>query len=86
MPVTFFAERTATHLHIINMETTVAQNSIVGTIREMNIGDEVQFPIEKTPYIRVALYVHLMPERQAGCRWSTLTDRDEGTVIVRRTA
>ena len=52
----------------------------------MNIGDEVQFPIEKTPYIRVALYVHLMPERQAGCRWSTLTDRDEGTVIVRRTA
>ena len=71
---------------LYNMETTVAQNSIVGTIREMNIGDEVQFPIEKTPYIRVALYVHLMPERQAGCRWSTLTDRDEGTVIVRRTA
>jgi len=74
------------HKSANDMETTIAHNNIVGTIREMNIGDEVQFPIEKTPYIRVALYNHLMPERQAGCRWTTLTDKEEGTVIVKRIA
>nr|DAW36237.1 MAG TPA: hypothetical protein [Caudoviricetes sp.] len=51
----------------------------------MKIGDAVQFPIEKTPYIRVVLYSRLLPERKAGCRWSTSTDNELGTVTVRRT-
>lgn len=66
------------------MATTTHEN-IVGTIRDMKIGDAVQFPIEKTPYIRVALYSRLLPERKAGCRWSTSTDNELGTVTVRRT-
>lgn len=68
------------------METTMHDN-IVGTIRAMSIGDVVEFPIEKAAYIRgVIPYRDLLKERQAGCRWSTAIDNDNGLIIVERTA
>lgn len=68
------------------METTETTTTIIGTIREMGIGDEVQFPIEKTMYIRNAIDSRLMAERQAGCAWTTVTDREDGVIIVKRIA
>lgn len=67
--------------------TTLHDTNIVGTIRAMDIGDEVEFPIEKAAYIRgVVPYRDLLKERQAGCRWSTIVDNDNGVIIVKRIA
>jgi len=67
--------------------TTIAHDNIVGTIRAMSIGEEIEFPIDKASYIRgVVPYRDLLKERQAGCRWSTNIDNDKGVIIVTRTA
>lgn len=71
---------------ISNMEAEVIENNIIGSIREMGIGDEIEFPLSKAPYIRNAIAQRLMPERQAGCRWSTVASVEEGTIVVKRTA
>lgn len=66
--------------------TTIALDNIIGSIREMGIGDEIEFPLSKAPYIRNAIAQRLMPERQAGCRWSTVASVEDGTIIVKRIA
>ncbi len=68
------------------METVEVTDNIIGSIREMCIGDEIEFPLSKAPYIRNAIAQRLMPERQAGCRWSTVASVEEGTIIVKRIA
>lgn len=69
------------------METVEAlENNIIGSIREMSIGDEISYPLSKAPYIRNAIAQRLMPERQAGCRWATVAIVEEGTIVVKRTA
>lgn len=69
------------------METLVeTESNIIGSIREMCIGDEIEFPLSKAPYIRNAIAQRLMPERQAGCRWSTVASVEEGTIVVKRIA
>ena len=69
------------------MEVTIAHDNIVGTIRAMSIGEQIEFPIDKASYIRcVVPYRDLLKERQAGCRWSTNIDNDKGVIIVTRTA
>ena len=67
--------------------TTTQTENIAGAIRAMNVGDSLEFPIEKAAYIRgVIPYRDLLKERQAGCRWSTSIDMDKGTITVSRTA
>ena len=68
------------------MEALVVSENIIGSIREMCIGDEIEFPLSKAPYIRNVIAMRLMPERKAGCRWSTATSVEDGTIIVKRTA
>ena len=70
----------------ITMETVEVTDNIIGSIREMCIGDEIEFPLSKAPYIRNAIAQRLMPECQAGCRWSTVASVEEGTIIVKRIA
>ena len=71
----------------IKMEALKLRENIVGTIRAMSIGEEIEFPIDKASYIRcVVPYRDLLKERQAGCRWSTNIDNDKGVIIVTRTA
>ena len=75
------------HKSAIEMETLVeTESNIIGSIREMGIGDEIEFPLSKAPYIRNAIAQRLMPERQAGCRWSTVASVEEGTIVVKRIA
>lgn len=67
------------------MEKDVTE-SIIGSIREMDIGDSIAFPLSKAVYIRTAISQRLLSERQAGCKWSTSTSVEEGTFTVKRIA
>ena len=68
------------------MEEAIETTGIIGSIREMSIGDEIEFPLTKATYIRNAIAQRLQPERQAGCRWSTVSSVEEGTIVVKRIA
>lgn len=88
MPVTFFAGRTATHLHIIyNMETTVeTKETAIDQLRSMNVGDVLEFPAERSPYLRNLVSQRLIGERLEGKAWSVNLNMEQGTTIVTRTA
>lgn len=55
------------------------------SIRKMKVGDELTFPIDKADTVRTIIWSRLLPERQQGMRWSSLVDRDEGTITIKRT-
>ncbi len=64
------------------METLT--NNTTDSIRNMKVGDELSFPISRANTIRTVVWTRLLPERTKGMRWSSTTDRDEGTITVKR--
>lgn len=50
----------------------------------MNVGDELSFPIKKANTIRTVVWTRLLPERSKGMRWSSTTDRESGTITIKR--
>lgn len=54
------------------------------SIRKMQVGDELTFPIDRADTIRTIIWTRLLPERQSGMRWSSLVDREEGKILIKR--
>lgn len=54
------------------------------TIRNMKVGDELEFPIEKANTIRTIVWTRLLPERLRGMRWSTVLDKELATITLKR--
>lgn len=66
------------------METMT--NNTTDTIRQMKVGDELEFPIAKADTLRTIIWSRLLPERMSGMRWSSTVDREEGTITIKRIA
>ena len=62
----------------------MATNNTTDSIRNMNVGDELSFPIKKANTIRTVVWTRLLPERSRGMRWSSTTDRETGTITIKR--
>jgi hypothetical protein len=64
------------------METMTTNTT--DSIRQMEVGDELSFPISKADTIRTIVWTRLLPERASGMRWSTVVDKDAGTITIKR--
>jgi hypothetical protein len=64
------------------METLTTNTT--DSIRQMNVGDELEFPIAKANTLRTIVWTRLLPERAKGMRWSSTVDREEGTITIKR--
>lgn len=60
--------------------------TIVGSLREMAVGDTLEFPPGKTDYLRNLVSQRLIEERLAGMRWKVSLRIEEGVTEVERTA
>lgn len=70
------------------METTKTheQETVAGTLRNMEVGDKVEFPPAQTDYLRNLTSQRMVPERIAGMRWAVNFILAEGVTVVTRTA
>lgn len=66
------------------METMTTNTT--DSIRNMKVGDELEFPIAKADTLRTIIWTRLLPERQSGMRWSSTVDREEGKISIKRIA
>ena len=75
---------------ITNMEKTIkiATLGIAEELKNMEIGDVVQFPVPKYNYnsIRTSPGTTLVAETMEGRKWKTKKDIDNRCVLVTRTA
>lgn len=69
------------------METTVeTKETAIDQLRSMNVGDVLEFPAERSPYLRNLVSQRLIGERLEGKAWSVNLNMEQGTTIVTRTA
>lgn len=69
-------------------EARIAKLGIAEELRNMEVGDIVQFPVTKYNYnsIRSSPTTSLIVEKLEGRRWRTRMDYDTGNAIVTRIA
>lgn len=67
------------------MDTTITETAI-DQLRQMEVGDTLQFPAERSPYLRNLVSQRLIAERIEGKKWSVNLDMQQGVTIVTRTA
>ncbi len=63
------------------MATTAADQ-----LRQMNVGDLLEFPAERSPYLRNLVSQRLIAERLEGKKWEVNLVMEKGLTIVTRTA
>ncbi len=69
------------------METTeVKDMSVIDQLRQMDIGQILEFPAGKSPYLRNLVSQRLIDERLEGQAWSVNLCMEKGITIVTRTA
>ena len=66
------------------METMTTNTT--DTIRNMEVGDVLTFPIEKADTVRTIVWTRLLPERSRGMRWTTILDKELATITLKRIA
>lgn len=64
--------------------STIEQVPIVEQLRTMEVGSSLDFPIEKTDYLRTLTGSRLFVERANGSRWSVITNLAEKIATVTR--
>lgn len=62
----------------------ISKKPIVATLRNMAINDEVVFSILQRVSLMGTLYNRLDQEKALGMVWRLKTDRDAGTITVKR--
>lgn len=72
-------------LNTSKMDTTITETAI-DKLRQMEVGDTLQFPAERSPYLRNLVSQRLIAERIEGKKWSVNLDMQQGVTIVTRTA
>lgn len=69
------------------METTeVKDMSIIDQLRQMDVGQILEFPAGRSPYLRNLVSQRLIDERLEGQAWSVNLCMEKGITIVTRTA
>ena len=63
------------------MATTAADQ-----LRQMNVGDLLEFPAERSPYLRNLVSQRLIAERLEGKKWEVNLVMEKGLTIVTRIA
>lgn len=66
------------------MEQAIEKLPVISTLREMEINEEVTFPIEQNVTVANTISSRMYKERKEGRRWKMKTDADNGTVTVIR--
>lgn len=66
-------------------QTLVKEVSVIDQLRSMNVGDVLEFPAERSPYLRNLVSQRLIGERLEGKAWSVNLCMEQGTTIVTRT-
>ena len=64
------------------METMTTNTT--DSIRNMQVGDVLTFPITKADTIRTIVWSRLLKERAMGMRWSTILDKELATIKLKR--
>lgn len=62
----------------------IEKKTITQQLRELHVGESIDFPIEKSTSVKNTIYSNLMPERSGGARWSVCNSVEEGIVKVSR--
>jgi hypothetical protein len=69
------------------METTeVKDMSVIDQLRQMDVGQILEFPAGRSPYLRNLVSQRLIDERLEGQAWSVNLCMERGITIVTRTA
>ena len=69
------------------METTLEKEvSVIDQLRQMDVGQMLEFPAGRSPYLRNLVSQRLINERLDGQAWSVNLDMENGVTIVTRTA
>lgn len=70
------------------METTIAEKevSVIDQLRQMDVGQMLEFPAGRSPYLRNLVSQRLINERLDGHAWTVNLDMENGVTIVTRTA
>lgn len=66
--------------------TTEIKVTAIDQIRSMNVGDVLEFPAERSVYLRNLVSQRLIGERLEGKSWSVNLCMEKGVTIVTRTA
>ncbi len=69
-------------------EIKIATRGIAEEMRDMEVGDVVNFPLDKYNYnsVRATPSTTLVPERAQGAKWRTRVNYEEKCTEVTRTA
>ena len=69
------------------MEPTLEKEvSVIDHLRLMDVGEILEFPAGRSPYLRNLVSQRLINERLEGKAWSVNLDMEKGITIVTRTA
>ena len=66
--------------------TTEIKVTAIDQIRSMNVGDSLEFPAERSVYLRNLVSQRLIAERLEGKAWTVNLCMEQGVTIVTRTA
>lgn len=80
----------ATHryssLNIMEMNEENIKETAIDQLRGMAVGEILEFPAERSPYLRNLVSQRLIGERLEGKTWSVNLNMEQGKTIVTRTA
>lgn len=69
------------------METTIEKEmTVIDQLRQMDVGQSLEFPAGRSPYLRNLVSQRLIDERLNGQAWTVNLDMENGITIVTRTA
>lgn len=68
----------------MDVNVTTEQLPIIEQLRQMEVGTSLDFPLEKTDYLRTLTGTRLVVERAEGSRWSVKTNMSEKLATVTR--
>lgn len=66
--------------------STIEKETTIDQLRAMNVGDTLEFPAERSPYLRNLVSQRLISERIEGKAWSVNLNMEQCVTIVTRTA
>jgi len=69
---------------IMDVNVTTEQVPIIEQLRTLEVGSSLDFPLEKTDYLRTLTGSRLIVERANGARWSVTTNMDNKIATVTR--
>lgn len=67
-----------------NMEEVIDKKPVIATLRNMQVGSDEVFSIDQKVTVMNTITCRLDKERRSGMKWSCVSDRERGVIIVTR--